>query len=123
MADSMLREWRAELRFFVQPVLIVVVVGVQRWRTGTGVRAIAMWCLAGVGAAIASVAAAQPMVYIGMVVTTPLLRAVYQGTFRPYDVIGSSNVWSHIVIGVALAVLFARPVRDAAPTRAKALAA
>jgi hypothetical protein len=110
-------------RFFVQPVLIVVVLGLLRWRAGTSVRTVALWCLAGVGAAIASVAGSQAMFYVGMVVTTPLLRAVYEGTFRPYDVFGSSNVWSHIVVGIALAVLLARPARDAAPERTSALAA
>jgi hypothetical protein len=48
-----------DARFFVQPVLIVLVLGVQRWRTGSGVRTVALWCLAGVGAAIASVAASR----------------------------------------------------------------
>jgi hypothetical protein len=112
-----------DARFFVQPVLIVVVVGVQRWRSGSGVRTVALWCLAGAGAAIASVAGSQAMFYVGMVVTTPLLRAVYEGTFRPYDVFGSSSVWSHIVVGIALAVLLARPARDGAPVRTSALAA
>jgi hypothetical protein len=112
-----------DVRFFVQPALIVVVLGVQRWRSGSGVRTIALWCLGGIGAAIASVAASQPMFYIGIVVTTPLLRAVYEGTMRPYDVFGSSNVWSHIVVGIALALLLARPARDAAPERTTALAA
>ena len=113
-----------DVRFFVQPVLIVVVLGVQRWRPESGVRAIALWCLAGVGAAIASVAGSQTIFYVGMVVTTPLLRAVYEGTFRPYDVFGSSNVWSHIVIGIALALLLARPrAHRAATTRPPALPA
>jgi hypothetical protein len=112
-----------DLRFFVQPMLIVVVLCVQRWRSGSGVRTVALWCLAGVGAAIASVAGSQAMAYVGIVVTTPLLRAVYQGTFRAYDVFGSSNVWSHIVVGIALAVLLARPARNGAPARTSALAA
>jgi hypothetical protein len=112
-----------DVRFFVQPVLIVVVLGVERWRPGSGLRAVALWCLAGVGAAIASVAGSQAMFYVGIVVTTPLLLAVYGGTGRPYDAFGSSNVWSHIVVGIALAMLLARPARDAAPERTTALAA
>ena len=112
-----------DVRFFVQPVLIVVVLGLQRWRSGNGAREVALWCLAGVGAAIASVAGSQAIFYIGIVVTTPLLRAVYEGTFRPYDVFGSSNVWSHIVVGIALAVLLARPSRGAAPEPTTVLAA
>jgi hypothetical protein len=113
-----------DVRFFVQPVLIVVVLGLQRWTARSGVRAAALWCLAGVGAALASVAASQPVYYIGMVVTTPLLRAVYEGA-RPYDVFGSSDAWGHIVVGVALAALLTRPAqRDrAAAIRAPVLAA
>jgi hypothetical protein len=90
--------------FFVQPVLVVVLVALIRWHPGQGRLRDLGWCTAGIVGAVASVALWEPLSALGV-----LLSAGYLRIATPFGLDGmdAGLLWAQVALGIALAFALA----------------
>lgn len=89
--------------FFVQPVLVVVLVALIRWRPGHGVLRGLGWCAAGIVGGAASVALWDPMSALGVLLSAGFLRIA---TSFGFDGMDAGLLWAQVALGVAVAFAF-----------------
>lgn len=86
--------------FFVQPVLVVVLVALIRWRPGQGALRGLGWCAAGIAGAVASVALWEPLSALGVLLSAGFLRITTRIGFDGGD---AGLLWAQIALGAAVA--------------------
>jgi len=86
--------------FFVQPVLVVVLVALIRWRPGQGPLRGLGWCAAGLAGAVASVALWEPLSALGVLLSGGFLRIA---TRIGFDGIDAGLLWAQVALGVVVA--------------------
>jgi hypothetical protein len=86
--------------FFVQPVLVVVLVALIRWRPGQGQLRSLGWCAAGIVGAVASVALSEPLSALGVLLSAGYLRVAAS---LGLDGMDAGLLWAQVALGIAVA--------------------